>query len=172
MTDPKSINPYASPQAEEQPGDAPAWDAWSDGQLVVTPPRSELPMRCWVCNAPATRRRALRKTGWMSLEGIVNISVEWHLCDAHHFRQRLLWVAAAVAVAVLAILGQALAGWMDFGPGIVMLGYLMIGGAFAALSWATRHWAGRQATVAQASPHRVTLKGAGPAFLESLKRHQ
>ncbi|TWT85623.1 hypothetical protein Pla123a_04300 [Posidoniimonas polymericola] len=176
MTESADHNPYASPLAEDEPGDPPVWDAFSRNGLVVTAPKSELPARCFVCNQPATRRHRMRRDGWVTMKGLVSVSLLWYYCDTHHKRQwirRLSLPATALLILLLLQMGPVVTLAIQAGNvglvislavAIVLLVSTLYGIRLAG------EWIGGRPTIVEVTPARVKVKGAGAAFLASIHR--
>ena len=165
--DPEPFNPYASPQTVDEPVSEPDWPAWNDAGVIVTRPKSVLPQRCYVCNGPGDHRQLVRRTGWMSLRGVVNVSVLAHLCDLHHSRQRVISVLKFAAVVVAFVIVPTIADMLT-GVAAGVLLWIVAGGVFVALYRASNTWAGQPLTVAHAEPRAARLKGAGSEYTQSL----
>lgn len=172
-----SANPYAPPSATlTHTVDG---DCWRDGKHVVVRQGSDLPHRCWKCNAPAQPPLKPRKFYWHSpwyfllvlLHVLIYIVVALivrrsaalspALCAAHAAeRRRFIAVALGIATVGFAALVHAAVARSGI-AGAVAAGALLVsvGVSFAKL---------RTLTATRIDKDVIRLSGAGPAFLASL----
>lgn len=171
----KTSNPYAPPQSSV---DTVLDHCWREGKLVVVPVGNKLPPRCVKCNAPADlekpRAFAWHHPGWylfiplnIILYAVIAMLVQKRakvalgLCVAHRARRRK-FTLTAVALLLMAVVGVYFAaiGENPALGGMSLLAFL------AALIVAII--GSRSLHPARISADEVRLKGASPAFLDSL----
>ncbi|TWT30294.1 hypothetical protein KOR34_48520 [Posidoniimonas corsicana] len=171
-------NPYASPQAEEQPPELADVDDLKDDRLLVTPPKCTLPLRCVYCNQPATRVITSGGYWWFSWRGLQGARVRWAICEDHKRRidrQEIAFVYAMWAIlgvcGVVQLYGYVFPGqqpWIEELPG-QMLSWLI----WPVLIY--QHFIRRRLpnrleplSISKANSSVAYLKHAGRPFLDSL----
>lgn len=176
MTLQKNSNPYAPPQSLS--ADVVSDYCWRDGKILVVPAGNKLPPRCVKCNAPAKLDKpsafAWHHPGWYILVplyllpyAVVAVLVQRRakvavgLCAAHRVR-RLTFSLAAVGLMLLAMgaLYMATAGGEALFAGLSLL--LILASLIVAIVGP------RALTASRITREETRLKGAGPAFLDSL----
>jgi hypothetical protein len=172
-----TFNPYAAPKANLQPFSE--GGCWRDGDVVVVTREGDLPPRCVKCNAPAGTPIKARTLYWhhpalyvialfaLLIYLIVAVIVRKKavlspgLCPVHQRRRTLgllLGWLSPIAGVVLLIMG----GSSDYCSVMVVGGLLIMGGLIAGVVLARILYPER------IDDAFVRLKGAGPAFLDSL----
>ncbi|RSZ59361.1 hypothetical protein HF313_02955 [Massilia atriviolacea] len=170
-------NVYAAPKSSFQ--EAPLAHCWREGDMLVAPAQSRLPLRCVKCNAPATldRPRAFywNHPGWYLLLLVVvyvaialfvrkKAIVSIGLCGRHRRRRRLLsWGGYGLFALGLYALMSAIDPVRPFLGWVGCL--LMLAGILCASIGA------RLLRVVRITDHEIRFKGCGPAFLDSLPPH-
>lgn len=171
-------NPYASPQAEEQPPELADVDDLKDDRLIVLPPKCDLPPRCLFCNHPATAQRRLRYSWWLYFWGVFSISILWFVCATHELQVRrkrrsellgsMFFVAVVAFFQVVDLIPGANRGWLSTQSYLLLSGLVLVAWVWG---WMRRHEAWRNLTmpkVVRAEHDAVALKHAGKPFLDSL----
>lgn len=173
-------NPYAIPQAKLDKIEQ-VEQAWREDKLVVMRLGASLPCRCIKCNANTDDNAKMQTVYWHSpwlyLVILLNIiiyaivamllrkraKINPALCQQHRKQRRLLQL-----LAVLAMLGGVvllIQGATENHNGALIVGALLI---FASLCIAIA--VGRLLTPTLIDEQVVKLRGAKPAFLDSLPR--
>ena len=170
-----SNNPYAAPKVEyeAQPTNS---QAYRDGNLVVVGKDTELPRRCWVCNAPAENRSHTKSILWISISAIEsNIQLCSYLCDVHERRKRNAKLVLNVVCLVMilspwlsSVLVQPIVTSRTTLRLIVWrFGFFAAVGIFVAI--AARVWGGpSRPFIKRVCDGRLWLKYAGQPFIDSL----
>jgi hypothetical protein len=172
----KQSNPYAPPQSPSV--QVVSDHCWRDGKMLVVPIGNQLPPRCVKCNAPAKldkpRAFAWHHPGWYVLIPLnllvyavaatlvqKRAKIALGLCAAHRARRRK-FTLAAVGLLLLAIGAMyfALEGEDALFGSLSVLFFLA--GLIVAIVGS------RALTASRISKEQARLKGAGPAFLDSL----
>ena len=183
-------NPYAPPKSElETAADRRA--VWRDGKLIVMRKGAELPARCILCNAAAEKtktRRVFYLNGWLQLAMLVlflltrglallpilllslvfrkTARVAVPLC-AEHWRRRLRVTVTTLLLLLIAIgVGVLAAIEADFQGPLFFVALLIFVVAFG-LAMAR----GQMLRAKKIDRSTLYLKGARPAFLESLPEY-
>lgn len=172
----KTSNPYAPPQSLS--ADVVSDYCWRDGKFLVVPAGNKLPPRCVKCNAPAKLDKpsafAWHHPGWYLLVPLYLLpyvvvalfvqrraKVAIGLCAAHRVRRRKFSLAA-VGLMLLAMGALYLAGAGGEAPFAGLSLLLILAGLIVAIVGT------RALTACRITREETRLKGAGPAFLDSL----
>jgi hypothetical protein len=173
----KPSNPYAPPMSAVEA--ALPDHCWRDGKILVVPVGNALPPRCVKCNAPAEmdkpRTFAWHHPGWylfillnIIVYAVVAMLVQKKaklalgLCAAHRRRRsNFNWTALGLLVFAFATLFGAMTA--DEGLLGALSGLCFLAAAIVAIVGA------RILYPARISKEEARLKGAGPAFLDSLE---